>query len=1088
MRKSFLFIALALLIASNSIGQKNKENESNTDVYSKSINALKFRSVGPALNSGRISDLAIHPKDPNTWLIAVASGGVWRTTNHGNTFEPVFDHQKVYSIASVTYSLSNPNTVWVGTGENNNQRSVAYGDGVYKSLDGGKTFKNMGLKNSEHIGNIIIHPNDENIVWVSAYGPLWKSGGERGVYKTINGGETWTKTLDISENTGVSEIVIDPKNPEVLYAAAHQRRRHVYTYIGGGPESAVYKSTDGGETWKTINSGLPEGKMGRIGLAVSPVNTNTIYAIVEAKNDTGGFYKSTNKGESWKKQSDYSTSGNYYQEIICDPKDENKVFSMNTYLHHTEDGGKSFMRTGESKKHVDNHTIWINPQNTDHWIVGCDGGIYETYNHAKHWKFYSNLPVTQFYRVAVDNAEPFYNIYGGTQDNNSMGGPSATTNRAGILNTDWFITNGGDGFESQIDPEDPTISYAQAQYGWLVRYDKKSGEKLGIQPMPKENEAAYRWNWDAPLLISPHDNKTIYFAANKLFKSTNRGNSWTIISPDLTQQLDRNTLPVMGQVWGKDAVMKNKSTTIYGNIVALDESSVKKGLLYVGTDDGLIHISEDDGRNWKKINTPSEVPKNTYVNAVVSSLYSQNTVFAVFNNHKNGDFKPYVFVSKNKGLKWQNISNNLPENGAVFCIRQDHINPDLLFVGTEFGVYFSSNFGDSWTQLKAGLPTIAIRDLEIQKRENDLVLASFGRGFYVLDDYSPLRQLSKEVENQRAYLFPVKDAKLFIPSSPGTGSEGANFYTAKNPAFGATFTLHIKEVEESLKKQREKKEKELEKNGSAVTYPTLEELNKERLEEHERLIWIIRNEAGKEINRIISSPSEGLSRITWNLRTESTDPIRDRTKKTGLYSNKDWGTLVSAGVYSVEVVHEKDGIITPYVAKTKFNVVSINPSTLANEDENENLVFGNSVLELNRKIAGTEEILKETKEKLNLFKSAVIEYPNTKLSLLTELNVIENKLDSISILMYGDPIKKSLEMEARPSITGRISTVQWQRYGTTSAPTQTQKDAIEIVQKQYETIRPIIDQIVGDIDGIEKQLEQINLPYIKEKGIRFKKD
>lgn len=1082
-----IIVLLTCFAISFTYAQKKKENKQSTvEEYSKNINALKFRSIGPALNSGRISDISVHPTDQNTWMVAVASGGVWKTTNHGTTFKPVFDNQAVYSISSVTYSKSNPNTIWVGTGENNNQRSVAYGDGVYKSKDGGKTFKNMGLNNSEHIGNIIVHPSNENIVWVAAYGPLWKEGGERGVYKSIDGGLNWEKTLSISEHTGISEIVIDPTNPKILYAAAHQRRRHVFTYIGGGPESGIYKSTDGGVTWETINIGLPEGKMGRIGIAVSPANSNLVYAILEAKNGAGGFYKSTNKGESWEKQSDYSTSGNYYQEIICDPKDENKVFSMNTYLHHTEDGGKTFKRTGESKKHVDNHTIWINPNNTNHWIVGCDGGIYETYNHAKQWKFYSNLPVTQFYRVAVDNALPFYNVYGGTQDNNSMGGPSATTNRSGILNTDWFITNGGDGFESQIDPIDPNIAYAQAQYGWLVRYDKKSGEKIGIQPMPGENEDAYRWNWDAPLLISPHDNKTLYFAANKLFKSVDRGNSWQTISPDLTQQIDRNTLPVMDQVWGMDAVMKNKSTTIYGNIVALDESTIKKGLLYVGTDDGIMQVSKDDGKNWKKLNQIPEVPKNTYVNAIVSSLHNENTVFSVFNNHKNGDFKPYVFVSKDCGENWKSISSNLPDNGAVFCIRQDHINKDLLFIGTEFGVYFSSNFGESWSQLKAGLPTIAIRDLEIQKRENDLVLASFGRGFYILDDYSPLRYLSKDLENKTAHLFPIKDAKLFVPRSPGTGSEGASFYTADNPEFGATFTIHIKAVSKTLKSQRTKENEELEKDKQPVAYPSLEVLHKEKKEEQARLIWIIRDQTGKEINRIISSPSEGLSRITWNLRTESTDPIRDRSAKTGLYSNKDWGTLVNPGEYTVEVVHEKEGVISQYVGKTAFNVKAITTPTLPHPNIEDNMAFGNLVLELNRKISGTEKILTETDDRFNLIKSAIIGFPNTELSLLGELALIKQKLDSINIIFYGDPIKESLEMETAPSITGRVSTVLWQRYGTTSAPTLTQKEAITIAQKQYEQIRPILDQTVKDLMKIENQLDASTLPYIKGKGIDFK--
>ena len=504
---------ISLLFAALSFSACAQEKNA---IDASTVSAVSFRMVGPALTSGRVSDLAIHPSNTDTWYVSTASGGLWKTENHGITFNPIFDSYASYSIGCVEIAPSNKNTVWVGSGENNNQRSVSYGDGVYKSLNGGKSFKNMGLKNSEHIGSIVIHPNNENVIWVAAYGPLWSSGGDRGVYKTINGGKTWKRTLFVSENTGIAEVHMDPSDPNVLYASAHQRRRREWTFISGGPESGLYKSMDGGETWNEINKGLPEGYMGRVGMAVSPVNPDVVYAIVEARYGKKGFYRSTNKGENWSKQSDYVTSGNYYQEIFCDPKDVDKVFSMNTYLHHTEDGGKTFKSTGEKKKHVDNHCIWIDPSNTDHWVVGCDGGVYETYTHASEWRYFSNIPIIQFYKVTTDNDAPFYNIYGGTQDNNSMGGPSATLNAGGILNSDWFITNGGDGFESATDWSNPNITYAQAQYGWIVRYDKASGEKVPIQPMPGENEAAYRWNWDAPLLVSRHDASTVYFAANQI--------------------------------------------------------------------------------------------------------------------------------------------------------------------------------------------------------------------------------------------------------------------------------------------------------------------------------------------------------------------------------------------------------------------------------------------------------------------------------------------------------------------------------------------------------------------------------------------
>ena len=469
-------ILSTILVVSLSISfaQKSKKDKTEESYFlnSGNISGLNLRCIGPALTSGRVADIAVNPNNHDEYYVAVASGGVWKTTNHGTNFTPIFDGQGSYSIGCVTIDPNNDQTIWVGSGENNNQRSVAYGDGVYKSLNGGQSWKNVGLKNSEHISKIIVDPRNSDVVYVAAYGPLWSEGGERGVYKTIDGGENWELIHSVSENTGAADLVMDPENPDILYVAMHQRRRHVFTYIGGGEESGLFKTVDGGKTWYEINSGLPKGKMGRVGLAISPADPNYVYAIVEGEDDTKGFYRSINKGENWSKQSGYSTSGNYYQEIICDPLDKNKVFAMDTWLHHTEDGGKTFKATGESNKHVDNHCIWIDPNNTNHWIVGCDGGLYETYNHATDWDYKPNLPITQFYKVAVDNAEPFYNVYGGTQDNNSLGGPSRTINNAGILNSDWFITNGGDGFESQVDPKDPNIVYAQAQYGWLVRYDR----------------------------------------------------------------------------------------------------------------------------------------------------------------------------------------------------------------------------------------------------------------------------------------------------------------------------------------------------------------------------------------------------------------------------------------------------------------------------------------------------------------------------------------------------------------------------------------------------------------------------------------
>jgi photosystem II stability/assembly factor-like uncharacterized protein len=784
--------------------------------------------------------------------------------------------------------------------------------------------------------------------------------------------------------------------------------------------------------------------------------------------------------------SGFSTSGNYYQELICDPINKEKVFAMDTYLHHTEDGGKHFQETGEHQKHVDNHALWINPNNTNHWIVGTDGGIYETYNHAQHWKYYTNLPLTQFYKVTTDNDSPFYSIYGGTQDNNSMGGPSQTTNVAGVLNSDWFITNGGDGFESATDPLDPNITYAQAQYGWLVRYDKKSGEKIFIQPLPGKDEAAYRWNWDAPLLVSPHDNKTLYFAANKVFKTTNRGDEWRVISPDLSQQIDRNSLKVMGQVWSIDAVMKNASTTIYGNIVALDESPKKKGLLYAGTDDGLVQVSENDGENWTKINAFPGVPNATRVNMLTASLHDEQEVFAVFNNHRSGDFKPYLYKSNNKGKTWTSISSNLPERGSVYCLKQDHIDPNLLFVGTEFGAYFSTNGGQNWTKL-SGLPTIAVYDLDIQKRENDLVAATFGRGMYVLHNYSLLRNLQKENLNKSAHLFPVKDALLYVQSDPlgleGTGFQGANLWTAPNPEFGATFHLFIRDEFTSLKSVRQKREKELEKDKKDVFYPSMEELRKEVKEENATLIWRIKDAKGIEVRRLISQPKKGLNKITWDLRGESTEPFQPKSKR-----NTASGFLLPAGSYSVEVMLMKHGKVEPFSEKIPFQVNALNNQTLVAQNNEEVAKFRAEVAELKRKITGSSRLLTEAKEKIGLLKYALTTYPNTDLSLLEEIHNLEEENSNCSLQLWGDKLKESKEFEIAPSLWNRIDLLEYMHYNTTTGVTGSQKVNSQIVFETYTVFRSTLNSHLERLAALEKKMEMIPMPYTKSQDSNWKKD
>lgn len=1083
--KTLAAISLALIVSLSLSAQKKSKTEEKSKYKSSTFSGLSFRNIGPALTSGRIADIAVNPEKPHEFYLAAASGGVWKTTNSGTTFDPIFDDQSSYSIGCVTLAPSNSNVVWVGTGENNNQRSVAYGDGVYKSTDGGKSWENMGLKNSEHIGMILVHPEDENVVYVAAYGPLWSEGGDRGIYKTIDGGENWEKVLEVSKNTGFNEIHMDPRNPSVLYASSHQRRRHVFTYIDGGPETAIYKSIDGGSNWEKLSKGLPSGDLGRIGMDISPANPDVIYAIIKATKG-GGFFRSTDRGESWVKMSDYQTSGNYYQEIICDLEDVDKVFSMSTWLHHTEDGGKNFKQTGEKSKHVDNHCIWIDPSNTDHWRVGCDGGLYETWNGAEDWKYFANLPLTQFYKVAVDNDTPFYNVYGGTQDNNTQGGPSQTLSLHGIMNSDWYITNGGDGFKPQIDPTNPDIVYGQAQYGWLVRYDKASGERVAIQPQPKKGEEAFRWNWDAPLIISPHKPERLYFAANVLFKSDDRGNSWERISEDLTQKIDRNQLKVMDRVWEPEAVMKNKSTSIYGNIVALDESPLQEGLIYVGTDDGLIQVSENGGTDWTKYSSFSGIPTNTYVNALVASQHDSNTLYAVFNNHKNGDFKPYVLKSGNRGKSWTSISSTLPDRGSVYTIAEDHVNPELLFVGTEFGCYFSDDGGSNWTQLKSGIPTIAIRDIVIQKRENDLVLASFGRGFYVLDDYSPLRTINEDLLNEDAVIFPVEEALVYVQDNRmggrGKGSMGEAHFTAPNPEFGATFTYYFGDTLKTRKEKRIKDGKNAKKNNEDAVYPELDELRAEDREESPFLLFVIKDSAGNTVRKLKTGVKNGVSRINWNLRHTTTSPIKLKTGKVGRYSSPDEGMLALPGEYTVQLYKNIDGAFTELTEQQSFLVQPFENQTLLAEDKSEVLAFQMKVAELKRSLSGTRKLYNENSEKLDFIEMAILNYPSVPLEMAGEVVDLKNELYDIKLAIWGDNTKSKRDIETLPGISGRLSYASYSSWWNTAEPTTTAKEQLQIASDEYVEVLENSKSISNRLLEIEKKLVELKVPYTPGRG------
>nr|MCU0366647.1 hypothetical protein [Bacteroidales bacterium] len=1039
-------------------------------------------SIGPAWASGRISDFAVNPANKSEIYAGVSAGNIWKTINNGTTWSPVFDSYGAYAIGCLKMDPNNPFVIWAGTGENNHQRQLGYGDGVYKSEDGGSSWKNMGLKESRQIGVILIDPKHPDTVYVAAEGSAWGPGGERGLYKTTDCGKTWNKILNISENTGVNNVVLDPRNPDVIYATSEQRRRHIGLKISGGPESAVYKSTDGGVTFNKIMSGLPGGHIGGMGIAISPVNPDVLYIIMEAQGESGGFFRTTNRGASWEKMSGHHESGQYYNEIICDPKDVNTVYSMETVSQVTNDGGKTWRAVGNEGRHVDDHAMWIDPDNTDHFYIGGDGGIYESFDGGKNFIFKSNLPVTQFYRVAVDNSYPFYYIYGGTQDNNSFGGPSASISD-GVVNDDWFVTQGGDGFWVAIDPTDPNIVYTESQYGNVSRWDRKSGQSVSVKPYPGEGELTYRWNWDTPVVISPFNNKRIYVAANFLFRSDDQGSSWTKISPDLSRNENRDNLKVMDKYWPADAVAKNRSTSLLGTIIAFTESKVQKDLLYTGSDDGVISVSEDGGANWNMIKSFPGIPEFAYVSDILADKFNADIVYATFNNHQRDDFKPYVLKSTDKGKSWFSVSANLPVIGPVHTIEQDHVNRDLLFLGTEFSFFVSFDAGATWTEFKNGLPTIPVRDIAIQERENDIVIATFGRGFYVIDDYTPLRNYRKEIVEKPGYIFPVKDAKMFVQDSE-FDNQGSMYYKAPNPPYGATITYYVDTVPKTDRDIRKDKEKKLFEKGEFIAQPTPLELSMEEKEIRPYLIFTITDEEGNIIRKLYKSASKGVSKITWNFTYAGYQPVSvtkfDPVSEGGRGGRWGGGGIsVMPGKYFVSMAMYAKGEVKelagpePFVC-TPLDIVSMPAKDPAARDK-----WIREATALARSAYGAISYIGELDVKINTIMQVIHQTPEAPAALMQEAVAVNNEIGEILYLVRGISVGASTE-ETPPSpvsLSARLSTMSRSLYGNTGDISGIADQQYQVLKKEFPALLDRIQKAGNAVDGLNAKLDEIDAPW-----------
>ena len=1079
-------LALVALTATGVAAQSAKQPDS---VWSaETFKGLELRSLGPGFMSGRIADVAIHPEDENLWYVAVGSGGVWKTVNAGVTFAPVFDDQPSYSIGCVTVDPSNPHRVWVGTGENIGGRHVGYGDGLYVSHDGGQNWIHKGLKASEHISRIVVHPEDSNVVWVAAQGPLWSKGGERGVYKTTDGGESWTRTLGDDAWVGATEIAIDPRDPDRLYAATWQRHRTVANYMGGGPGTGLHRSVDGGETWERLTEGLPESRMGKIGLAISPQQPDVLYAAIELDRRKGGVYRSTDRGSTWTKMSEAVAGGtgpHYYQELYASPHAFDRIYLAGVRMQVSDDGGKSFRRVKEVNKHSDNHALAFRPSDPDYLLMGSDGGLYESFDLAKNWRFMENLPVTQYYKVAVDDAEPFYNIYGGTQDNSTQGGPSRTDNVHGIQNSDWQVVLDWDGHQPATEPGNPDILYAERQEGFLSRIDMTTGEVVHIQPHAGAGEEHERFNWDAPILVSPHQPTRLYFASQRVWRSDDRGDSWRAVSGDLTRNQDRFELPIMGGTPSWDNAWDVLAMSNYNTITSLAESPLQEGLLWAGTDDGRLHVTTDGGTSWRLIEAGRlpGVPDTAFVNDIKASLHDARTVFVALDNHKYGDYTPYLLKSSDNGKSWKSIRGDLPDRTLVWRVVQDHRRKELLFAATEFGIYFTVDGGARWIRLEGGVPTISFRDLAIQRREDDLIGASFGRGFYVLDDLAPLREVSAEQLDQPATLFGTRKAWWYVPRSvlgfdPGRGDQGASHFLAPNPPFGATFTYYLKQDLKTAKAIRQEAEKEATEEKRAVRFPGWEAVEAERREPEPKIWLTVRDASGAIVRRVEGPTKKGFHRVTWDLRYPRADAMLQVEPPPPMWGLPPRGLMVAPGTFTVTLTRQLGGEVTELSAPRTFEVTPLRKGALQGADPQQVADFWRALESGHRLFTAMQVDLRgqlATAERM----ADVLAWSQADPQLEARYHDLRSRLQSLDMRLNGNRARQEPGEKVKPTIGERLFSVQLGVERSTYGPTPMIRKNLEIAQREIRELHGEVERAGRDVEAFGRALVEAGAPWLE---------
>ncbi len=1084
MKTMIKFLAGVMLLSSTVAWAT--EDEKADDPYA----GLKWRNIGPAFMSGRIADIAWDPGDNSVWYVAVGSGGLWKTVNAGVTWQPIFDNKPSYSIGNVAVDPSNPNTVWVGTGEDVGGRHVAFGDGIYRSDDGGKNWTHKGLKSSEHISTIVIHPEDSNTVWVAVQGPLWSKGGERGLYMTSDGGGTWQKTLGGGDWTGVTDVVIDPRNPDVLYASTWQHHRTVAAYMGGGPESGIHKSTDGGLTWQKLSKGLPEGNLGKIGLAVSAQDPDVVYAAIELNRRKGGVWRSDDRGASWEKRSDAVSGGtgpHYYQELTASPHQFDRLYLDGPAVSKSEDGGKTFESMPQQAKHSDTHAIVFHPTDPDYIMMGTDGGLYESFDLGKHWRYIGNLPVTQYYKLALDDAEPFYNIYGGTQDNNSQGGPSRTDNVHGISNADWKVVLGGDGHQPATEPGNPDLLYAQSQQGNIRRIDLGTGESVYIKPQPAPGEPAERFNWDSPILVSQHDPARIYFASQRVWRSDSRGDDWIAISGDLTRNQDRMVMPLMEQTWSWDAPWDFFAMSDYNTITSLAESPLDENLIYAGTDDGLIQVTENGGETWRSVEVGSlpGVPDTAFVNDLRADLHDADTVDIALDNHKYGDFKPYLLVSRNRGKSWKAITDGIPDRHLVWRVVQDHVAPGLMFAGTEFGVFVTRDGGENWVKFSSGIPTISIRDIQIQRRENDVVAASFGRGFFVMDEYTALRDADEDALTREAVLFKTRDARWYfergVLGRTKRGSQGDQLYLAENPPFGAVLTYHLAEGFPTLEKQRQDSEKEAIEADDEVTFAGWDAITAEQREAAPALKILIRDSDGSVIRRIDAPTEKGFHRVAWDLRHPFYGSVETPPNWQGLPPQ---GFLTMPGTYSAELILIKDGASRMLGDQVRFNVNRMSEPALKGAPIEEVHAFWQAYAKLAGQVSAARYTLDDAVEDIEMMQKMLASTGVAPGAIDQRLHDTRQALYEIEEALTGDKARGEIGDYQVHRVGNWLSHAYWGVASSSYGPTPAHERSLKYADQAFEPLRDQLKQVVeSDIPALRQELLEMGAPWGRGQAI-----